>query len=466
MILATIQSPKTTLPRHKMTAIAIKKSSNTGSNGETSAWQRPENKNGLYKVGGQFVRRKRNRKRPSPRNNNKSAGIADGVLAQNDTCSPDPAGSSTASPPHSASSISGSHSTECKKDKAAYDPSSNPYSLENYKRDPELQITLESQVVKETAKTQQTNPLEPGAASPLPLTPLFPSPKTQQVLSSIDRELNGALSLPPTFTPHARSAQTTPRSVAAPSYQRLNQNKKFYGGPSRRGGYANHNGQGGARNYHNNKRSMHHIPLRSFSLHEHLALQDPSHCPHGDLTPEQLINIKIRKRNVCYVVGLPISVATEQKLRAHEWFGQFGTIATIAINRNQKSTLANSIPAHITYDNNISALNAINFCNKFVFDDGRKLKATFGTQHYCRWFISINKKCTNVYCGFRHSWCRADDIITAKDIADFKGICPLQCVHGIVDYDFLVLFLMVKCGLFAVSVHWYTTKTENPMAIY
>merc|ERR1719189_2672765 len=187
--------------------------------------------------------------------------------------------------------------------------------------------------------------------------------------------------------------------------------------PPRRGG-----ARGGRRHYVHSNRSMHHIPLRSLSLQEHLALQDSSHCPHGNLTPEQLINIKIRKRNVCYVVGLPIHVATEQKLRAQEWFGQFGNVATIAINRNQKSTLANSIPAHITYDNNISALNAINFCNKFIFDDGRKLKATFGTQHYCRWFISANKKCTNVYCGFRHSWCRADDIITQKDIADFKAI--------------------------------------------
>ncbi len=70
----------------------------------------------------------------------------------------------------------------------------------------------------------------------------------------------------------------------------------------------------------------------------------------------------------------------------------------------------------------ISALNAINFCNKFIFDDGRKLKATFGTQHYCGWFIAANRKCTNVCCGFRHSWCKPSDIITQKDINDFKAI--------------------------------------------
>ena len=158
-----------------------------------------------------------------------------------------------------------------------------------------------------------------------------------------------------------------------------------------------------------------------------------SQYPHGNLSSEELINIKIRKRNVCYVVGLPIHIATEQKLRSSEWFGQFGNIATIAINRNSKSIQANSIPAHITYDNDISALNAINFCNKFIFDDGRKLKATFGTQHYCRWFIAANKKCTNVFCGFRHSWCRPQDIITQKDINDFKGMLCIFIYFDVAD---------------------------------
>ena len=414
--------------KHRVTAIAIKKTANgSSSNGDSSVWLRKGNNHGPLKVGAQTIapQRKRNRRKQRPRNNT-SNGIADRVVAPDDNCSSLPSMSPSCSPPHSASpSGSRSNSNELEKNNKtpsapSYDPSSNPYSLENYKRDPELQITLESQVVKETAKTQLMHSTEPGATTLVPLTPLFPSPKTQQVTSALD--LN-AVPLPPTFTPHSRSAQTTPRSAAAASFQRLNQTQNA-NHPPRRQLYGN--GSHAPRHYQgHNKRSMHHIPLRSFSLQDHLALQDSSHCPHGDLTPERLINIKIRKRNVCYVVGLPIHVATEERLRAQEWFGQFGTIATIAINRNQKSTLANSIPAHITYDNNISALNAINFCNKFVFDDGRKLKATFGTQHYCRWFISINKKCTNVYCGFRHSWCRADDIITAKDIADFKGICPL-----------------------------------------
>eukprot|EP01084_Bolivina_argentea_P114209 203384_1 len=190
--------------------------------------------------------------------------------------------------------------------------------------------------------------------------------------------------------------------------------------------HINHHGH----NHHVHNHHPHSHPHTSHPHSHHQNIQylssnsgdtDPTQCPHGNLTAEELINIKIRKRNVCYVVGLPIHVATETKLRTQEWFSQFGNITTIAINLNSKSIQTSSIPAHITYDNDISALNAINFCNKFIFDNGRKLKATFGTQHYCRLFI-LGNKCTNVFCGFRHSWCKPSDIITQKDINDFKAI--------------------------------------------
>ncbi len=134
-------------------------------------------------------------------------------------------------------------------------------------------------------------------------------------------------------------------------------------------------------NGYNNDRLPSSFPPNTMSTaahtHTHTQPMRTSHTSHDNniqyLTAKELINIKIRKRNLCYVVGLPIHVAAETKLRTQEWFGQFGNIATIAINRNSKSIQANSILAHITYDNDISALNAINF-----------------------WFIAANKKCSNL----------------------------------------------------------------------
>eukprot|EP01083_Nonionella_stella_P051619 137057_1 len=279
---------------------------------------------------------------------------------------------------------------------SSYDPAQNPYSLENYQRNHELQKTVENNVNKAVVVGVQLQPMDKLQAevqavnvtpstvaaavdsntplSQVRLTPLFPTPPAAALGNN---GYNGFNKMPSLHMP------------TNAGIQRLKQHAPQY---------------------------------NTQAQQQQAQYDDPLQCPHGSLSAEELINIKIRKRNVCYVVGLPIHVATEQKLRTQEWFGQFGNIATIAINRNSKSIQANSIPAHITYDNDISALNAINFCNKFIFDDGRKLKATFGTQHYCRWFIAANKKCTNVFCGFRHSWCRVEDIITQKDINDFKAI--------------------------------------------
>eukprot|EP01083_Nonionella_stella_P187743 690568_1 len=165
--------------------------------------------------------------------------------------------------------------------------------------------------------------------SQVPLTPLFPTP-TQNGYNNDH--------LPPSFPPNTMS--TT----------------------------AHGHGHGHVNHGHNHHPHTHNHPHQSHPHSHNQNIQylrsnsgdtDPTQCPHGNLTAEELINIKIRKRNVCYVVGLPIHVATETKLRTQEWFGQFGNIATIAINRNSKSIQANSIPAHITYDNDISALNAV-----------------------------------------------------------------------------------------------------------
>merc|ERR1719242_2787216 len=272
--------------------------------------------------------------------------------------------------------------------------SDNPYAMENFAKNPKLQ----KKVQRQSSIASNKKPPTSDAKSPLSqvrLTPLFPAQHVQPQQNQ-NQTQNGTGPNYQTLIRNTNAPQFIPHSQQQQSHPRQQQQQQRMHG-------------------HNQQR----VNIREYRAQ---GSSDSAHCPHGNLSAEELINIKIRKRNVCYVVGLPIHVATEIKLRSNEWFGQFGNIATIAINRNSKSIQANSIPAHITYDNDISALNAINFCNKFIFNDGRKLKATFGTQHYCRWFIAANKKCTNVFCGFRHSWCRHSDIITQKDIADFKAI--------------------------------------------
>ena len=47
----------------------------------------------------------------------------------------------------------------------------------------------------------------------------------------------------------------------------------------------------------------------------------------------QLANMRVIRRNLVYAVGLPPSIATEDTLRKAEYFGQYGKIAKIVLNR-------------------------------------------------------------------------------------------------------------------------------------
>lgn len=48
----------------------------------------------------------------------------------------------------------------------------------------------------------------------------------------------------------------------------------------------------------------------------------------------QLANMRVIRRNLVYAVGLPPNIATEESLRKPEYFGEYGKISKIVINRN------------------------------------------------------------------------------------------------------------------------------------
>lgn len=49
----------------------------------------------------------------------------------------------------------------------------------------------------------------------------------------------------------------------------------------------------------------------------------------------QLANMRVIRRNLVYAVGLPPSIANEDMLRKADFFGQYGKIAKIVLNRSQ-----------------------------------------------------------------------------------------------------------------------------------
>lgn len=72
---------------------------------------------------------------------------------------------------------------------------------------------------------------------------------------------------------------------------------------------------------------------------------------------EDLSEVRVLQRNLLYVVGLPLSAAREEVLRKKEYFGRFGKIVKIAVNRKQIHTVSNvaSYSAYVTFKRAIDA---------------------------------------------------------------------------------------------------------------
>ena len=56
----------------------------------------------------------------------------------------------------------------------------------------------------------------------------------------------------------------------------------------------------------------------------------------------QLANMRVIRRNLVYAVGLPPNIASEEQLRRSEFFGQYGKISKIVINRSQTTAGSDS----------------------------------------------------------------------------------------------------------------------------
>lgn len=74
----------------------------------------------------------------------------------------------------------------------------------------------------------------------------------------------------------------------------------------------------------------------------------------------QLANMRVIRRNLVYAVGLPPSIASEEILKKPEYFGQYGKIAKIVLNRSQTAggdVRRASASAYVTFAHKVSDTN-------------------------------------------------------------------------------------------------------------
>ncbi|KAL7542319.1 hypothetical protein ACHAXR_013302, partial [Thalassiosira sp. AJA248-18] len=129
-----------------------------------------------------------------------------------------------------------------------------------------------------------------------------------------------------------------------------------------------------------------------------------------------LATMRVIRRNLVYAVGMPPNIATEENLRKPEYFGQYGKISKIVINRNHNpgDPRRASASAYVTFAHKEDTLACILALDGF-YHDGRNIRASYGTSKYCSAFIK-NVRCNNPDCTYLHHMGDAEDTFTKQEI--------------------------------------------------
>jgi CCR4-NOT transcription complex subunit 4 len=143
---------------------------------------------------------------------------------------------------------------------------------------------------------------------------------------------------------------------------------------------------------------------------------------------EKLANLRIIQKQLIYVIGLPFSLINkeviinliiQEKLKRFEYFGQYGLITKLVINKkkmyNASNKSAPSFSAYVTYSKpEEAALALLSLDNSYV--EGHLIRVSFGTTKYCQNFLK-NVNCPNKNCQFIHflaSPCNVVDKVRLK----------------------------------------------------
>ncbi len=151
---------------------------------------------------------------------------------------------------------------------------------------------------------------------------------------------------------------------------------------------------------------------------------------------EKLRHMRVVQPNLVYVVGLPLDIAKEtvrcgdgvfhrvaykdcvilQTLKKREYFGQYGKVVKIVVNRKigEAAGRGDSACAYVTYSSPEHARVALMCVDGFNFKR-RTIKAMFGTTKYCHQFLG-GRPCSNPDCMYLHSVAEGDTSFTKDEM--------------------------------------------------
>ncbi|KRY30501.1 Bardet-Biedl syndrome 2 -like protein [Trichinella spiralis] len=128
-----------------------------------------------------------------------------------------------------------------------------------------------------------------------------------------------------------------------------------------------------------------------------------------------LADLRVLQNNLVSVYGLPLEIADPDTLRSDEYFGRFGKIIRILMNKKGKTPTA-----YITFQRSEDAMQAVAEFGKKNFV-GQTARAFLGTTKYCAFFLK-NSICKNKECHFMHSVVPDEATFTKADMEKGKHI--------------------------------------------
>jgi len=126
---------------------------------------------------------------------------------------------------------------------------------------------------------------------------------------------------------------------------------------------------------------------------------------------EYMSQIRIIKKNLIHIQGIPKSLAVISLLKTDKYLGQYGKIIRFIMKyKINEENSRKSYSAYITYSNELEASLAI-LCIDSLLIEGKIIRAFFGTTKYCNHFLN-HSKCPNMDdCIFLHQSITDKDII-------------------------------------------------------
>lgn len=132
---------------------------------------------------------------------------------------------------------------------------------------------------------------------------------------------------------------------------------------------------------------------------------------------KRLQNLRVIQKTLVYVIGLAPEIASEEKLKQVEYFGQYGNLTKVVVNTNNVYNATRGGPsysAYLTFNSPRESAIAILSVDQFVLND-RMIRASFGTSKFCQFFLS-GQRCSNKDCLYLHEL-RADlEVYTKEDM--------------------------------------------------